>query len=92
MSDDPSAEEQALASKATIAMTKTAAMKKGLAREKNLIAAKKRDLATDSTHPLKELTTFLQSDDTFQAMLKVAVDDKEAILIRRYVKVTHYPL
>jgi hypothetical protein len=34
MSDDPNAEEQLLASKATIAMTKTAVMKKGLARGK----------------------------------------------------------
>jgi hypothetical protein len=29
MSDDPTPEEQSLASKATIAMTKTSAMKKG---------------------------------------------------------------
>jgi hypothetical protein len=41
--------------------------------------------------PPKELTTLLQADDTFQAILKVAVDDKEAILIRRYVKVIHCP-
>jgi hypothetical protein len=91
MSDDPTPEEQSLASKATIAMTKTSAMKKGLAQEKNLIAAKKKDLAADGTHPPKELTTFLQADETFQAILKVAVDDKEAILIRRYVKVIYCP-
>ena len=84
MPDEPSSEEQALVSKANIAKVKTGAMKKGLAREKNQILAKKKDLLAKQMTPPEELTRFLRSDATFEAILRVAHADAKDILVRRY--------
>ena len=86
MPDEPSAEEQTLVSKANVAKVKTGAMKKGLAREKNLISAKKKDILSKEIRPSEDLTRFLQSDDTFDEILKVADADVKDILVRRYAR------
>lgn len=83
MPDDTTDEEQALASKANIASVKTKTKKKGLAKEKSCISAKKKDVLSKLMQPPEELTRFLQSDDTFKQVLKVAESEKNAILVRR---------
>lgn len=87
MPDDPSSDDQSLASKANIAKVKTTAMKKGLAKQKNIISAKKKDFISHNMQPPEELTIFLQSDSTFEEILKAAETDKHALLVRRYVYV-----
>ena len=51
-----------------------------MAKEKHVNAARKRELIAEQMHPPTELITFLQSDDVFEAVLKVDVHD---ILVRR---------
>lgn len=82
MPDDTMPEEQALAAKANIAKVKTTGMKKGLARDKNLISAKKRDFIAQNMQPPEELARFLQCDETFDEVLKLA---KKDITVRRYI-------
>jgi hypothetical protein len=84
MPDDPSVEEQALASRANIAAVKTKAMKKGFAKQKNLVAAKKKDFISTRLQPPEELTRFLQSDSTFEVVLRAFQEDKQSLLVRRY--------
>lgn len=85
MSNDPTPEEKALAGKINIVRLKTGGMKKGLTKKKNLIAAKKKDLISEIMQPPLELTQFLQSQETFDTILKAAEDNKQAIIVRRYV-------
>lgn len=62
-------------------------MKKGLNRKKNMISAKKKDLTATNIGPPTDLTIFLNSDATFDFILKAAEDDKQAIVVRRYVTI-----
>ena len=55
-------------------------MKKGLAKEKNLLASRKKDLLAKQLQPQEELTAFLQSDETFDAVLAVSKDDKDILV------------
>lgn len=65
-------EELILSSKANVASTKVALLKKGLAREKNVIASQKKYLTAQTIQPPTELLQFLNSDDTFEVVLKAA--------------------
>lgn len=85
MPDDPSEAELALSSKASMAKVKTQGMKKGLSKKKNMISARKKDVLSKQMQPPAELMRFLQSDGTFEAVLKVEVKD---ILVRRYVYIS----
>ena len=66
MPDEPTKEDESLASKAQICRVKTNSLKKGLARHKNLLSAKKKDLLSRQLQPPEDLTMFLQSDETFE--------------------------
>lgn len=85
MPDDPSEQQLALTAKANVAKVKIAGMKKELAKKKNLVSAKKKDLLSKQMVPPAELTRFLQSDATFDEVLKIADANVKDILVRRYV-------
>ena len=85
MSDDPMEEELALIAKANAAKVKTQGMKKGLAKKKNMLAAKKKVILSKEMTPPSELTCFLQSDETFDEVARVARVNVKDILVRRYV-------
>lgn len=59
-------------------------MKKGLARHKNHLSAKKKDLLSRQLQPPEDLSLFLQSDETFEEILKIAHVDEKDITVRRY--------
>ena len=84
MPDEPTEEDQSLASKVQICRVKINSLKKGLAKHKNLLSAKKKDLLSRQLQPPEDLTVFLQSDETFQEILKIAHRDEKDILVRRY--------
>jgi len=88
MPDDPSEEELILIAKANVAKVKTQGMKKGLAKKKNMLSARKKDLLSKQVTPPAELTRFLQSDVTFDEVLKVADANIKDILVRRYVRIS----
>ena len=83
MSEDPSEEELVLVAKANATKVKTQGLKKGLARQKNMLAARKRELLSKQVTPPAELTRFLQSDETFEEVLKVAEVNVTDILVQR---------
>ena len=82
MPDEPTKEDESLASKAQICRVKTNSLKKGLARHKNLLSAKKKDLLSRQLQPPEDLTMFLQSDETFEEILKIANRDPKDIVVR----------
>ena len=86
MSDDLTPEQERLSARASVAQVKTSLLKKGLARQKNLLAAKKKDIVGKHLQPPEELTVFLQDQATIDKVLQAADEDKQAILVRRYVK------
>lgn len=60
-------------------------MKKGLNKDKNIISAKKKDITAANIQLPEDLTRFLNSDETFDVILKAAEEDAQAIAVRRYV-------
>ena len=83
MPDEPSEENERLASRVNIATIKATAMKKGLNREKNMMAARKKDYVSSNMSLPTELTNFLVSDSTFEKILEMSEKDPQDIMVRR---------
>ena len=80
MLDEPTLEEQSLATTCTIAKNKTAALKKGLAKQKNLLAARKKDLVARQLEPPEELIILTPP---LTRSIKLAHKDVQDISVRR---------
>lgn len=83
MPEDLSEEEEKLSARIHVVKDKTSSMKKGLTKQKNGLAARKKEVVSQTLKPPTDLMTFLDSDDVFDKVLEAAEQDIKSILVRR---------